>query len=115
MYRPQKLCSLTLLWILGIGLGLSFGYALKMPFRVKDVLPVLPHQVSWPVLNTMHSPVDLMPTYIGSLAPNNGSISWKGACFFENEARVEFTGPGDRGIGGATIHLSVCRFKISVL
>ncbi|KAJ8569860.1 hypothetical protein K7X08_006437 [Anisodus acutangulus] len=71
-----------------------------MPFRVKDVLPVLPCQVSWPVLNTIHSPVDLLPTYIGSLAPNNGSISWKGACFFENEARVELTGPG------ATIHLS---------
>lgn len=79
-----------------------------MPFRVKDVLPVLPREVSWPVLNTLHSPVDLLPTYIGSLAPNNGSISWKGACFFQNEARVEFTGPGDRGIGGATIHLSVC-------
>lgn len=105
MYRPKKLCFLTLLWILGIGLNLGFGNALKMPFRVKDVLPVLPRQVSWPVLSSLHSAIDLLPTYIGSLAPNNGSISWKGACFYENEARVEFTGPGDRGIGGATIHL----------
>lgn len=108
MHQTLKLSTLTLLWILLIGLGLGFGDALKMPFRVKDVLPVLPREVSWPVLNTLHSPVDLLPTYIGSLAPNNGSISWKGACFFQNEARVEFTGRDDRGIGGATIYLSVC-------
>ncbi|XP_075506873.1 uncharacterized protein LOC142543465 [Primulina tabacum] len=97
-------------WILGmiffLGLGFEFGDALKVPFRVNDVLPVLPRQISWPVLNNFHSAVDLLPQYIGSLAPSNGSINWKGACFFDNEAKIDFTDAGDRGIGGGLIHLS---------
>lgn len=100
-YRQRRLLT-VLIWVLGLG----FGEAFKVPFRVSDVLPVLPHQISWPVLNSFHSAVDLMPTFVGSIAPQNGSIRWKGACFFENEARVEFTGSGDRGIGGATVYLS---------
>jgi hypothetical protein len=108
MLYSQKLWLLRLIWILGIGVG--FGDALKMPFRVKDVLPVLPRQISWPVLNNIHSAVDLLPSYVGSLAPDNGSIEWKGACFFDNKARVEFTSSADRGIGGAVVYLSVCCF-----
>ncbi|KAK6160115.1 hypothetical protein DH2020_003496 [Rehmannia glutinosa] len=92
----RKLWVLRLLFFLGLGLGFEFGDALKVPFRVKDVLPVLPRQISWPVLNNIHSAVDLLPQYIGSLAPNNGTIKWKGACFFDNEAKIEFTGAGDR-------------------
>ncbi|KAK6160133.1 hypothetical protein DH2020_003514 [Rehmannia glutinosa] len=95
----RKLWVLRLLFFLGLGLGFEFGDALKVPFRVKDVLPVLPRQISWPVLNNIHSAVDLLPQYIGSLAPNNGTIKWNGACFFDNEAKIEFTGAGDRGIG----------------
>lgn len=106
-------------WILRVifllGLGFEFGDALKLPFRVTDVLPVLPRQVSWPVLNNIHSAVDLLPQYIGSLTPNNGSINWKGACFFDNEAKIDFTDSGDRGIGGGLIHLTVCDLYINIL
>lgn len=96
-------------------LGLSFGEGLKVPFRVNDVLPVLPHQISWPVLNNFHSAVDLLPYYVGSVTPNNGSIEWKGACFFGNQARLEFT-EGDRepGLGGGVIYLKVT-FVISLI
>lgn len=103
----RKLWLLKFVFLLGLGLGFDFGDALKVPFRVNDVLPVLPHQISWPVLNGIHSAVDLLPQYIGSLSPNNGTITWKGACFFDNEAEIEFTAAGDRGIGGGVIHLSV--------
>lgn len=103
MLNSHKFC---LLLICVLGLSFRFGDALKVPFRVKDVLPALPHEVSWPVLNNIHSAVDLLPAYVGSLSPNNGSIEWKGSCFFDNQARVVLTGPGDRNIGGAVIYLS---------
>ncbi|KAI7987122.1 Ubiquitin receptor RAD23d [Camellia lanceoleosa] len=93
----------------GLGFGFNFGKSLKVPFRVNDVLPALPRQISWPVLDNLHSAVDLLPLFIGSVSPTNGSIEWKGACFFDNEARLEFTG-GDRGLGGGVLHLKVCSF-----
>ncbi|KAG6399981.1 hypothetical protein SASPL_141469 [Salvia splendens] len=92
--------------LVGLGFRIQFGTALKVPVRFTDVLPVLPRQVSWPVLNNIHSAVDLLPQYIGSLAPENGTINWNGSCFFDNQARIELTGTGDRGIGGGVIHLS---------
>lgn len=94
--------------LVGLGFRIQFGTALKVPVRFTDVLPVLPRQVSWPVLNNIHSAVDLLPQYIGSLAPENGTINWNGSCFFDNQARIQLTATGDRGIGGAVIHLSVC-------
>lgn len=108
----KVLCISRILFTLGLVLGFGFGDAFKLPFRVKDLLPVLPRQISWPVLNNIHSAVDLLPSYIGSLAPHNGSIDWKGACFLDNSARVELTAAGDRGIGGAVIYLSVCFFLL---
>ncbi|MFQ6640725.1 hypothetical protein Gotur_015590 [Gossypium turneri] len=94
--------------VLGLGFGVDFGQAFKVPFRVNDVLPVLPRQVSWPVLNTLHSAVDLLPAFVGSVTPNNGSIDWKGSCFHGNEARLEFTNSDrdDSGLGGGVLHLT---------
>ncbi|KAK2428491.1 inositol-1,4,5-trisphosphate 5-phosphatase [Trifolium repens] len=83
-------------------------HSLKVPFRVNDVLPVLPHGISWPVLNSFHSAVDLLPSFVGSVTPYNGSIEWKGACFFDNQAKLEFTQGGDTngsGLGGAIFYL----------
>lgn len=73
------------------------------------MLPVLPHGISWPVLNNFHSAVDLLPSFVGSVSPHNGSIQWKGACFYDNEAKLEFTA-GDRddsGLGGGILYLKV--------
>jgi hypothetical protein len=99
-----------ILCVLGIGFGSDFGHALKVPFRVKDVLPVLPREISWPVLNNFHSAVDLLPAFVGSVSPYNGTAEWKGACFYGNEARLEFT-EGDRdepeGLGGGVLYLKV--------
>ncbi|MED6155655.1 hypothetical protein PIB30_006828 [Stylosanthes scabra] len=96
------------IWIIGLGIGgLSLGNAVKMPFRVKDVLPVLPAGISWPVLNTFHSAVDLLPYFVGSVTPSNGSIQWKGACFYDNTANLEFTASDfdQPGLGGGILHL----------
>ncbi|XP_057542487.1 uncharacterized protein LOC130820943 isoform X1 [Amaranthus tricolor] len=97
-----------IIFFLGVGFCFDSGFAIKVPFRVNDVLPVLPRQISWPVLNNLHSAVDLMPSYVGSVTPqNNESIQWKGTCFFENSARLEFTENDDDkgGIGGGLLHL----------
>lgn len=99
-----------IIFFLGVGFCFDSGFAIKVPFRVNDVLPVLPRQISWPVLNNLHSAVDLMPSYVGSVTPqNNESIQWKGTCFFENSARLEFTENDDDkgGIGGGLLHLKV--------
>lgn len=106
-----------LIWILGFGLC-SIGDAFKVPFRVNDVLPVLPRGISWPVLNNFHSAVDLLPYFVGSVTPgNSSSIEWKGACFLENKASLEFI-DGDRdepGLGGGVIYLEVAYFDLNLM
>ena len=96
--------------LLLLGFCVDLGQSLKVPFIVNDVLPMLLRQVSWPVLNSFHSAVDLLPVFIGSLTPNNNaSLEWKGACFRGNEARLDIT-PSDRdepGLGGGLLHLKV--------
>lgn len=97
---------LIALWIVALS---SFGHALKVPFRVNDVLPVLPRGISWPVLNSFNGAVDLLPSFVGSVTPYNGSIEWKGACFYDNEAKLKFTAGDTNGsdLGGAVLYLKV--------
>lgn len=102
MASPGFLAAALLLFLLGLG---SAG-AVKVPFRFNDVLPALPREISWPVLNNFHSAVDLLPAFVGSVKPEGGSVAWKGACFFDNEARLDFTnGSADSDLGGGVIHL----------
>jgi hypothetical protein len=83
---------------------------LKVPFSPRDVLPILPRQVAWPVMNTLHSAVDLLPSFVAAVAPGAPSpAAWTGACFAVNEAAIELT-PGDRNgtdVGGAVLRLKV--------
>ncbi|XP_031492452.1 uncharacterized protein LOC116259010 [Nymphaea colorata] len=79
--------------------------AIKVPFRVNDVLPVLPRQVSWPVLNNLHSAVDLLPYFVGAVRQDD-ALRWKGACFYGNDARLEITdGDEDNGLGGGVVYI----------
>ncbi|KAG2409429.1 uncharacterized protein HKW66_Vig0000940 [Vigna angularis] len=92
----RRLRHAVVAWMLIALLGCEVGEALKVPFRVNDVLPVLPRQISWPVLNNLHSAVDLLPYFVGSLTPSNASIKWKGACFYDNTAKIELS-PASQG------------------
>ncbi|KAM7269871.1 hypothetical protein ACFE04_025368 [Oxalis oulophora] len=97
----------NLLLILLLGFGVDFGQAFKLPFRPKDILPALPGQISWPVLRTLNGALDLLPAFVGSVSPHNGTIAWNGTCFHDNEARLEFTA-GDRNdsaLGGGVLYL----------
>ncbi|XP_037434347.1 uncharacterized protein LOC119301483 [Triticum dicoccoides] len=102
-----RLCLLLLL-VLATGLPRGGALGLKLPFSPGDVLPILPRQVAWPVMNTLHSAVDLLPSFVAAVAPAAPSPAvWNGSCFAVNEAALELT-PGDRNgteIGGAVLRL----------
>lgn len=108
--RPLPRLWLLLLLVLATGLPRGGAVGLKLPFSPGDVLPILPRQVAWPVMNTLHSAVDLLPSFVAAVAPAAPSPAvWNGSCFAVNEAALELT-PGDRNgteIGGAVLRLKV--------
>lgn len=89
--------------------------AVKLPFHPRDVLPLLPRQVSWPVLNSLHSAADLLPSFVGSASSPNNTLEWKGACFYKNTAWMEFHNKTGTEFGGGTLHIKVFRRLISLL
>ncbi|MFS8020631.1 hypothetical protein Hanom_Chr16g01417901 [Helianthus anomalus] len=103
---------LYVLLLLGLGFSPEFGASLKLPFAVDDLLPVLPRQISWPVMNSFGKAVDLLPSFVGTISPNNGSVKWRGACFYGNEARMELTGGDERGLGGGVIYLKIIDYVL---
>ncbi|KAF3453489.1 hypothetical protein FNV43_RR03929 [Rhamnella rubrinervis] len=84
---------------------------ISLPVHPRDVLPLLPKQVSWPVLNSLHSAVDLIPTFIGYASPVSNDhhqvLEWKGACFYNNTAWLEFHNKSGSEFGGGTLHIKV--------
>uniref|UniRef100_A0A803PIN5 Inositol-1,4,5-trisphosphate 5-phosphatase n=1 Tax=Cannabis sativa TaxID=3483 RepID=A0A803PIN5_CANSA len=91
----------------------SLAGAVNPPFHPRDVLPLLPRQLSWPILNSLHSAVDLLPTFVGaasvSALSSNHTLDWKGACFYENSAWVEFHNKSGSEFGGGTLHIKMSK------
>ncbi|KAJ8754674.1 hypothetical protein K2173_010765 [Erythroxylum novogranatense] len=81
--------------------------AVDLPLHPEDLLPLLPRQASWPILNYLDSAVDLLPKFVGATASENDTIDWKGACFYENEAWFEFHNESGTEFGGGTLHIKV--------
>ncbi|CAN7038965.1 unnamed protein product [Brassica rapa subsp. trilocularis] len=86
-------------------LTVSTAESLKSPFHPLDLLPLLPKQVSWPILNSLYGAADLLPTFIGTASPGNDDVKWKGACFYENTAYLEFHNKSGSEFGGGTLHI----------
>ncbi|XP_028124846.1 uncharacterized protein LOC114321809 isoform X1 [Camellia sinensis] len=82
-------------------------HGLKAPFRPKDMLPLLPKSVSWPILNSLHSAVDILPTFVGAVSSPNDIVEWKGACFYKNRAWMVFHNKSKTEFGGGTLHIKV--------
>ncbi|GMN51555.1 hypothetical protein TIFTF001_020705 [Ficus carica] len=80
-----------------------------VPFNPHDVLPLLPRQVAWPILNYLHSAVDLLPTFVGAASSPNDTLHWKGACFYQNTAWLEFHNKTGSEFGGGTLHIEVSK------
>lgn len=81
----------------------------KSLFHIQDVLPMLPVQVSWPIVNSLYSAVDLLPSFVGAVSiANNSTLKWKGACFYNNTASLELHYKTGSRFGGGTLHIKVC-------
>lgn len=83
------------------------GHGWRAPFHPRDVLPLLPRSASLPILNTFNSAVDLLPTFVGAASQSNNTLHWKGACFYENTAWMEFHNKTGSKFGGGTLHIEV--------
>ncbi|XP_043692441.1 uncharacterized protein LOC122642891 [Telopea speciosissima] len=82
-----------------------FGFAWKTPFHPRDVLPLLPREISWPMLNSLQNAVDLLPTFVGAASSPNDTLEWKGACFYKTQAWMEFHNKTGSEFGGGTLHI----------
>ncbi|KAK2431614.1 inositol-1,4,5-trisphosphate 5-phosphatase [Trifolium repens] len=81
--------------------------SMKSPFHPRDLLPLLPKKISWPILNSLHSAVDILPVFVGAASSPNNTPEWKGACFYKNQAWMEFHNKTGSEFGGGTLHLKV--------
>ncbi|KAG0470900.1 hypothetical protein HPP92_017020 [Vanilla planifolia] len=79
----------------------------KSPLFPSDVLPLFSVSVSWPVFRSLHSAVDLLPTYVGVVSSSDANLTWKGACFYKNIAWMEFHNKSKSPFGGGTLHIKV--------
>ncbi|KAH1263701.1 hypothetical protein GmHk_02G006035 [Glycine max] len=100
----MKIAWLLLLLLVSVSVQV---WALKSPFHPRDVLPLLPKQLSWPILNRLHSAVDLLPVFVGAASSPDDNLKWKGACFYENKAWMVFHNKSGTQFGGGTLHLKV--------
>lgn len=69
----------------------------------------MPRELSWPILNSLHSAVDLLPTFVGAVSSTNNISQWKGACFYDNQAWMEFHNKTGSQYGGGTLHIKVSK------
>ncbi|KAK4341842.1 hypothetical protein RND71_037658 [Anisodus tanguticus] len=75
-------------------------------FNPNDILPLLPRQVSWLIVNSLHSAVDLLPAFVGAGSiEGNNNLELKGACFYKNIAWLELQNKSNSEFGGGTLHI----------
>jgi hypothetical protein len=115
MARVQALLSTILPLLLSALFFNKEVGALKAIFTPSDLIPILPHSVAWPLLNTLHNAVDLLPEFVGAVSSEDERLKWNGTCFLENEAYMEYTEPKKEGQeGGGILHIEVCNMNLSI-
>ncbi|XP_020086548.1 uncharacterized protein LOC109708970 isoform X2 [Ananas comosus] len=77
----------------------------KLPFRSSDLLPLLPWRLARPILGSLRSAIDLLPAFVGAASSPGDSVEWKGACFYENRAWLEYHNESGSPFGGGTLHI----------
>eukprot|EP00249_Psilotum_nudum_P014479 c24846_g1_i1 orf=91-1647(-) len=98
----MNLRSFSLLLVLNLVAG-------KVIFHPRDVLPFLPRKIAWPLEKTFHNAADLMPEFVAAVSAENVTVSWKGTCFYDNEAYLEYIEPTDGGNGGGILHIQTSK------
>ncbi|CAL9763979.1 unnamed protein product [Musa acuminata subsp. burmannicoides] len=84
------------------------------PFRPKDLLPLLPRRAAWPLLRSLRSAEDLLPTFVGPASSPVSDLNWKGACFYKNTAWMEFHNKSQSRFGGGILHIKVKHNGMSI-
>ena len=88
--------------------GASGNILTTLPFSPTDVLPLLPRRVAMAALRALRGASDIFPVFVGAATavPETASsapVGWKGACFYENEAWLEFNNDSGTAYGGGKI------------
>lgn len=93
----------------GCGLTGFGGRWAVVPYRPIDLLPLLPHGVAWPILSSLRSAADLLPSFVGfaNHSSSDSRLEWKGACFYQTSAWLEFHNKSGTPFGGGTLHIKV--------
>ncbi|KAK6934434.1 hypothetical protein RJ641_034589, partial [Dillenia turbinata] len=106
----MKFSLSTIITIVFVTLSLLTPHSLSVEhaFLPQDILPILPRRYSWPLLNTLKRPVDLLPAFVGAASPNV-TLEWKGACFYNTTAWMEFHNKSHTEFGGGTLHIKVSK------
>jgi hypothetical protein len=95
-WRPLLLVAL-----LHVLVGGAAAAAAAAPVRARDLLPLLPRRLAWQLMGaTVHSAVDLLPSFVAAVAPGGPAAAWRGACFAENQAVLSLTTHGSGGAPG---------------
>ena len=101
--RRGRLLLLLALLLHALALGAVAAAAAAAPFRARDALPLLPRRLAWQLMGaTAHSAVDLLPSFVGAVAPGGAPAAWRGACFAENEAVLSLTPAAGGALSGNT-------------
>lgn len=98
-----------------VGMPWGAGTVTVLPFSPTDVLPLLPRGVAMAALRALRGVSDIFPVFVGAAsaggpgsAPGSvGTVRWKGACFYENEAWLVFHNESGSKYGGGTLHIKV--------
>jgi hypothetical protein len=109
---PSLLSIFFLFFMITVASFSKLPHAVKLPFHPRDVLPLLPRQAAWPILNSLNSPVDLLPSFVGAASSPNDTLEWKGACFYKNTAWMEFHNKSGTEFGGGTLHIKVWNLSL---
>lgn len=110
----KKVAWLLLLLLISASVPGLKVWALKTPFHLRDVLPLLPRHVSWPIMTRLHSAVDILPVFVGAASSPDNALEWKGACFYENKAWMVFHNKSQTEYGGGTLHIKVAFSSVSI-
>ncbi|KAK7300103.1 hypothetical protein RJT34_10937 [Clitoria ternatea] len=108
----SRCCKMA--WIAWLTTFLIMGHqvlALKPLFHPQDLLPLLPHKVSWPILNTLNNIGDLLPLYVGAASSPDDNVQWEGSCFSHNKAWMVFHNNSGSQYGGGTLHVKASNTK----
>jgi hypothetical protein len=57
------------------------------------------------VLLALRAASDIFPVFVG--AASSALVGWKGACFYENVAWLEFSNDSSTAYSGDTVHIKV--------